>query len=306
MLDEYAILTVKDIEPIIPSYTRYRSRIVVCLGLCLMETDKHLRELISLSGKSAVVTGGARGIGFAICSRLAEAGASVLIADLDIEEAEKAVGGLTASGYAAYCIKCDVSNEADVHKMVDVCVEKLGGVDILVNNAGVYPRKSLDSMSGEDFDKVMAVNLRGTFLCSCCAGAAMVKQGRGGCIINIASIEALRPSASGMSAYDASKGGVWALTKSLARELGPYGIRVNAIAPGAIKTRWVSLHLEKSGVAEEVRGQMKELKAFLSRIILGRMGEVDEVARVVLFLASELSSYVTGEMIVVDGGYLVC
>lgn len=271
-----------------------------------METCKRLQELISLHGKSAVVTGGARGIGLAICSRLAEAGASTLIADLDIEEAEKAVRGLTASGYAAYCIKCDVSNEADVRKMVDVCVEKLGGVDILVNNAGIYPRKSLDSMSGEDFDEVVAVNLRGTFLCSRYAGAEMVRQRRGGCIINIASIEAFRPSASGMAAYDASKGGLWALTKSLARELGPYGIRVNAIAPGAIKTRWVSWHLRKQGAAEEVRGQLKELKAFLSRIILGRMGEADEVARVVLFLASELSSYVTGEMIVVDGGYLVC
>ncbi len=269
-------------------------------------SEKPLRELIDLGGKVAIVTGGARGIGSAICSRLAEAGASVLIADLDVAETGQAIKELAASGHAVHCVECDVSNEADVQRMVNVCAERLGGVDILVNNAGVYPRKSLDSMSGEDFDKVMAVNLRGTFLCSRYAGAEMVKQGRGGCIINIASIEALRPSASGMSAYDASKGGVWALTKSLARELGPYGIRVNAIAPGAVKTRWTSWHLGKPSSSEEAREGLKELKAFMSRMVLGRMGEADEVARVALFLASELSSYVTGEMIVVDGGYLVC
>lgn len=268
--------------------------------------EKPLCELIDLRGKVAIVTGGARGIGFAICSRLAEAGASVLVADLDIAEAEKAVSDLASPGRSVRCVRCDVSGEADVQKMVESCVEWFGGVDILVNNAGVYPRKSLDSMSGEDFDKVTAVNLRGTFLCSRYAGAEMVKQGRGGCIINIASIEALRPSASGMSAYDASKGGVWALTKSLARELGPYGIRVNAIAPGAVKTRWTSWHLGKPGSSEEAREGLKELKAFISRMVLGRVGEADEVARVALFLASELSSYVTGEMIVVDGGYLVC
>lgn len=273
--------------------------------MATMGEDKPLSELINLSGKVAVVTGGAMGIGFAIASRLAEAGASVLIADVAAGDAEGAVRSLRARGCRADWFRCDVSEEADVQRMISACIERMGGVDILVNNAGVYPRKLLDTMEGKDFDEVVAVNLRGTFLCSRYAGVEMVKQRRGGCIINIASIEAVRPSAAGMSAYDASKGGVWALTKSLARELGQYGIRVNAIAPGAIRTRGVFSHLGKSGSAEEERAQLKELKSFMSRMVLGRMGDADEVARVALFLASDLSSYVTGEMIVVDGGYLV-
>jgi NAD(P)-dependent dehydrogenase (short-subunit alcohol dehydrogenase family) len=268
-------------------------------------SEKPLRELIELVGKVAIVTGGARGIGFAISSRLAEAGASVLLADIDGGEAETASQALLARGYSTCPFGCDVSCEEDVQRMVQTCVGQFGGVDILVNNAGVYPRKSLGTMSGEDFDEVIAVNLRGTFLCSRYAGVEMMRQRRGGCIINIASIEALHPSASGMSAYDASKGGVWALTKSLARELGPYGIRVNAIAPGSVITRWVSAHLGNSASAEQEAAQRRELKSFMARIVLGRMGDADDIARVALFLASELSDYVTGEMIVVDGGYLV-
>jgi NAD(P)-dependent dehydrogenase (short-subunit alcohol dehydrogenase family) len=129
----------------------------------------------------------------------------------------------------------------------------------------------------------------------------MISKLKGGCIINIASIEALHPSSPGMSAYDASKGGVLMLTKSLARELGKYDIRVNAIAPGAIKTRGVLSQTSPLGG----RSQLRELKAFLSRIVLGRMGDVDDIARVALFLASGLADYVTGDLIVVDGGYLV-
>jgi len=159
-------------------------------------------------------------------------------------------------------------------------------------------------MSGRDFERVLSVNLLGTFLCSRYAGEEMVRQRLGGCIINIASIEALHPSSTGMSAYDASKGGVLMLTKSLARELGPHGIRVNAVAPGAILTRGVLSHVGKQTEEEEKAG-LKELKAFMARMALGRMGDADDVARVVLFLASELASYITGDLIVVDGGYLV-
>ena len=141
-------------------------------------------------------------------------------------------------------------------------------------------------------------------MCSRYASEEMIKQKQGGCIINIASIEALHPSATGMSAYDASKGGVLMLTKSLARELGGHGIRVNAIAPGAIMTRAILSHVS-SNPEEQQKAGMKELKAFMSRMALGRMGDPDDVARVVLFLVSDLASYITGEMIVVDGGYLI-
>ena len=263
-----------------------------------------LKDLISLTDKNAIVTGGATGIGSSIARRLAEADANVVIADMDSETAEKTSQALSDKGYKASFVRCNVSHEEEVQSMIGDAVRQMGSIDILVNNAGIYPRKPFTEMIGKDFNEVLAVNLLGTFLCSRYASQEMIGGRRGGCIINIASIEALHPSSTGMSAYDASKGGVLMLTKSLARELGPHGIRVNAIAPGAILTRSVLSHVGKTSEEEE-KAQLKELKAFMSRMALGRMGEADDIARVVLFLASELASYVTGEMIVVDGGYLV-
>lgn len=195
-----------------------------------------LSELIDLTGKGAVITGGAAGIGFAIACRLAEAGASVLIVDADGEKAVQASRELRDCGYRAGSIQCDVSNEEEVRAVVEIAMKELGGIGILVNNAGIYPRRPLAEMTGEDFDRVMAVNLRGTFLCCREVSQRMIAQKRGGCIINIASIDAIRPSSEGLLAYDASKGGVLTLTKSLARELGKHDIRVNAIAPGGIAT----------------------------------------------------------------------
>jgi NAD(P)-dependent dehydrogenase (short-subunit alcohol dehydrogenase family) len=263
-----------------------------------------LSDLINLSQKGAIVTGGAMGIGLAISCRLAEAGARVTIADLDTEAGEQGAGELKKSGYPATFVRCDVTREDEVRSMVEAAVRAMGHLDILVNNAGVYPRQPLSEMTAQDFERVISVNLTGTFLCSRYASQKMVEQKCGGCIINIASIEALHPSASGMTAYDASKGGVLMLTKSLARELGSHGIRVNAIAPGAMLTRGVFSQLRRPS-AESEKAQLKELKAFMGRIALGRMGEADDVARVVLFLASELASYITGDLIVVDGGYLI-
>ncbi len=258
-------------------------------------------KLIRFDGRTAIITGGARGIGLAITRRLAEAGAAVVIADTDTTEAENTVTQLKSQGINTHYVKCDVTIEADVRQMVNDTTNKLGRIDILVNNAGIYPRKSLEEMTGEDFHRVISVNLTGTFLCGRYAAEAMILHGKGGCIINIASIEALHPSSTGMSAYDASKGGVLMLTKSMANELGKHDIRVNAIAPGAIKTRGM---LSQTSPSRD-RSQLKELKSFLSRIALGRMGDADDIARTALFLASDMAEYITGEMIVVDGGYLV-
>jgi NAD(P)-dependent dehydrogenase (short-subunit alcohol dehydrogenase family) len=266
-----------------------------------MQENIPLKELIDLTGKNGIVTGGAMGLGLAICRRLAEAGARVLIADLNVSEAKKSSDELNSLGYDTDFIECNVAEESDVKKMISDAVRLLGGIDILVNNAGVYPRKPLDEMTGEDFERVISVNLTGTFLCSRYAIQEMIKKQKGGCIINIASIEAVHPSSTGMSAYDASKGGILMLTKSMAREAGSHGIRVNAIAPGGIKTRGILSH---TGVSPD-RSQLKELKSFISRIALDRMGDADDIARVALFLASELSAYVTGDLIVADGGYLV-
>jgi NAD(P)-dependent dehydrogenase (short-subunit alcohol dehydrogenase family) len=266
-----------------------------------MQPSTPLHELINLKGKGAIVTGGGSGIGLAISRRLAEAGAGIVIADINAAESQKACDGLKSLGYQAAFIKCDVTSEEEVKAMVAGAVTVLGGIDILVNNAGVYPRQPFEAMTRRDFERVISINLTGTFLCSRYAAAEMIKRQKGGSIIDIASIEAVHPSSTGMSAYGASKGGVLMLTKNLARELGPHGIRVNAIAPGGIKTR--GLLSQTTGPRD--RAQLKELKSFLSRIALDRLGDADEVARVVLFLASDLSAYVTGDLIVVDGGYLV-
>ncbi|MFP4641785.1 MAG: SDR family NAD(P)-dependent oxidoreductase [Chloroflexota bacterium] len=259
-----------------------------------------LTDLMSLSGKRAVVTGGAAGIGLAICHRLAEAGATVFIADLDARAAQDSSKELESCGYTVHFARCDVRSEEEVQRMIDTAVSAMGGIDILVNNAGVYPRIPLSEMTGADFQQALAVNLTGTFLCSRYASQHMIQDKRGGCIINLASIDALHPSFGGMSAYDSSKGGVLMLTRSMARELGPERIRVNAIAPGAVKTQAIFSH-----TGENDKSQLKDLKEFMSRMALGRMGAPDEVARVALFLASDLASYITGELIVVDGGYLV-
>jgi len=271
----------------------------------LVEKNASLSELIKLAEKTAVVTGGAAGIGFAICYRLAEAGAAILVADIDTQAAQKASEELKSYGYKSHFTRCDVSREDEVKTMVNTATEQMGGIDILVNNAGIYPRTLLGEMTGDDFEKVVSVNLTGTFLCSRYASEKMIAQGRGGCIINIASIEAVHPSSTGMSAYDASKGGVLMLTKSLAVELGRHNIRVNAIAPGGIMTQGAVSRIRGESSEEQEKAQRKELKAFMARMVLGRMGEADDVARVALFLASDLASYITGDLIVVDGGYLI-
>jgi 2-deoxy-D-gluconate 3-dehydrogenase len=266
-----------------------------------------LGKLIDLSGRNALVTGGASGIGLAICARLAEAGAGVYIVDVDAEQGRSACRELREAGFRCSCGRCDVRDEPSVEAVVKAAVREMDGIHILVNNAGVYPRKPLAEMRAEDFHRVIAVNLTGTFLFTRCVSEAMVARKRGGCIINIASIEALHPSSTEMSAYDASKGGVLAFTRSTARELGNHDIRVNAIAPGGIMTRGVAAQFGTGGDVSEAerKAQLKELKSFMRRMVLGRMGAPDDVARAALFLVSELSSYVTGELIVVDGGYLI-
>ncbi|HET6477837.1 MAG TPA: SDR family oxidoreductase [Dehalococcoidales bacterium] len=259
------------------------------------------QELIKLTGKGALVTGGAAGIGYAIAYRLAEAGAKVLIVDVNGEKAVQASQEFKGCGYWAEPLVCDITRGKSVENTVREAAGILDSIDILVNNAGIYPRIPLAEVTEKDFDDVISVNLKGTLLCSRAVGQKMVAQGRGGCIINIASIEAIHSSGDGISAYAASKGAVLTLTKSLARELGRHDIRVNVIVPGAIATE--GMRSIFSGTPNrEARAQ---LKAFMSRMLLGRIGEADEIGRVALFLASDLASYITGSMIVVDGGYLV-
>ena len=265
---------------------------------------KALRDLTDLSGKSAVVTGGAVGIGQAICYRLAEAGASVLVADVSQEHLDLAKQALSGNGFTVEYLRADVSKEEDVTKMAETAATTFGGIDILVNNAGIYPSMLVMNMTPADFDRVLSVNLKGVFLTTKAVADKMIDNGKGGRIINITSIDALHPSSAGLAHYDASKHGVWGFTKNVALELAAHNIWVNAVAPGGIATPGVQ-EVQKSMQMPKGVDMSKMLDAFMARIPMKRMGEPDDIAKAVLFLASDMSSYMTGSQIVVDGGVLL-
>lgn len=257
-------------------------------------------ELLNLKGKAAIVTGGAKGIGYGIASRLAEAGASVLVTDIDEETAQKTAEELADRGWQAKAVKADISSEDDVKQMIASCKDLFGSVDILVNNAGIYPAMPIEQMTLEQFQKVLNVNLSSIFLTTKFASEVMKTQG-GGRIINVTSIDALHPSMVGLAHYDASKHGEWGFTKNSALELAKYNIWVNAIAPGGIATPGVA-SMSQGASAEQMA---ETTKAFMAKIPMHRMGDADEIGKVALFLASDMSSYMTGSQIVVDGGALL-
>jgi len=258
--------------------------------------QKPISELINLSGKAAIVTGGAVGIGYAIAVRFAEAGAKVLVADKDAAAAEAAAAKI---GGETIAIAVDVSDESAVQAMFAKAVEAFGSVDIFVNNAGIYPTKMVLDSTKEDFEKVIHVNLLGAFLCAREAAQQMIAQGNGGKIINITSIDALHPSSAGLAFYDASKHGLWGFTKNLALELAPHNITVNAIAPGAVATPGTNYF--KAASSEEE----KWFADFVAHTPMGRAADADEIGKVALFLASDMASYMTGAQVVVDGGTLL-
>ena len=248
-----------------------------------------LEKLLDLKGKTAIVTGGAMGIGLGIARRFVEAGAHVVVADLhEIPPDLKAT-----------FVKTDVSEEHEVQVAVDTAVREFGGIDILVNNAGIYPIIPVMQMSVEQFKKIIAVNVRSAFLFTKAVAEVMIKQGKGGKIINTTSIDAIHPSSVGLAVYDASKHGLWGFTKNTALELAPHNIQVNAIAPGGIATPGTGAGMPATPEMEGI------LKKFLEKIPMKRMGEPDDIGKVALFLASDLASYMTGSQVVVDGGVLL-
>lgn len=261
-------------------------------------------NLLDLTGKVAIVTGGAVGIGLGIVTRLAEAGAAVMIADCSLEDSQKTVADLSQKGFKVAAKTTDVSSEEDVKNLVEETVKVFGAVDILVNNAGIYPNIPLSQMTSQDFEKVIKVNLEGCFLTTKYVSEQMIKQGKGGKIINVSSIDALHPSMIGLAAYDASKHGLWGFTKNTALELAQHKIWVNAIAPGGIVTPGVA-KLQAAAPKDPNVDMKAMIEAFLAKIPMHRMGEPDDIGKVALFLASEMSSYMTGSQIVVDGGALL-
>jgi len=262
-----------------------------------------IEQLLDLSGKRAIVTGGAQGIGQAIAFRLAEAEASVMIADIDLDAANETVEHIRSEGGSAEAIAADASSAWDAQKAVQATVDTFGGLDILVNNAGIFPLMPVLNVSEDLWDKVIDINLKGAFLYSKVAGEVMAEGGQGGRIINLASVDALHPN--GMAThYNASKGGVLMLTKAMALELAPYRIQVNSVSPGGITTP--GTEKAREGVTKSMGLRDEDiLQGWIQRVPLGRMGEPDEIARVVLFLAGRAADFITGANILVDGGYLL-
>lgn len=251
-------------------------------------------DLFRLDGKNAIVTGSAQGLGKAMAQALGEAGANVAIVDINIDLAKQTAEELSMRvGRKFIAIQTDVTREEDVKRMVEETIANLGHIDILVNNAGIVRHAPAEIMSKKDWDDVISVNLTGVFLCSQAVGRHMIER-RQGKIINIASMSGLivnypQPQV----AYNASKAGVIMLTKSLAVEWAKYNINVNAIAPGYMKTAMTAPFFEK----EEYR------KLWLEPTPMKRPGEPEELGGAVVYLASPASSFMTGQVLVIDGGY---
>jgi 3-oxoacyl-[acyl-carrier protein] reductase len=241
-----------------------------------------------LEGRAAVVTGAAQGIGFAIAKTLGAHGASVVVADIDGARAEAAAERLRADGRAASAVRCDVSDEDDVNGLVAACLDEHGRIDVMVNNAGITRDATMRKMTADDFDTVVRVHLRGAWLGTRAASLEMRERG-GGSIVNMSSVSG-KIGIVGQTNYSAAKAGIVGLTKAAAKEVGHAGVRVNAVQPGLIRTPMTAA-MPQDMFAEREK-----------QIPLQRAGEPGEVADAVLFLASGMSSYITGAVIEVGGG----
>jgi len=264
-------------------------------------SSRSIAQLVDLTGKVAVITGGAQGIGKAISRRLAEAGASVVIGDINGDGAQataRELVGTTGADLRGTAV--DVRVTASIEALAQKAVDELGGIDIWVNNAGVYPTSELLVMTDADWENVVAINLRGTFTGARTAARHMVARGQGGVIINLSSTAGFRAFGPGLAHYTATKHAVRGLTKSLAVELGPHCIRALAIAPTLILTEGIASSRddhEDSGLAE-AQDALRESHP------LKRLGVPDDVARVALFCASDLSLLMSGSTLMVDAGFL--
>jgi NAD(P)-dependent dehydrogenase (short-subunit alcohol dehydrogenase family) len=252
---------------------------------------RNTKQLFDLSGRLAIITGGGVGLGRQMAEALAEMGANLVLCARKKERCEQTATDLRQLGVKALAMACDVKNPAHVRDVVDATLAEFGRIDILINNAGTAWGAPIETMTLEQWNKVIETNLTGTFLFCQAAGKVMIRQ-KGGKIINIASIAGLGGSPPDFQAigYSASKGGMIILTKDLARKWGTHNIQVNAIAPGWFPTN----------MSEHLIEQNKEM--FLQRIPLGRFGSEQDLKGAAVFLASEASDFVTGQVLVVDGG----
>ena len=254
-----------------------------------------MRDLFRLDGKVAIITGGGRGLGFAMATAFAHQGAEVTIAEIDTSLEEGIVKAIEAEGKEALFVQCDVSNLKDIDRTIEETLRRFGRLDILVNNALAFFRATTLEATEEEFDKVIAVNLKGPYFFSQKA-AKIMKEKRSGSIINMASIAATIGLPRGNSTYTASKGGLVSMTRVMAVEWAPYGIRVNAIAPCQFRT---------PGTEGGLFSNPAYMKQILDAIPLGRVGEPEDIMGPAIFLASDASTMVTGQVLHVDGGVTI-
>jgi 3-oxoacyl-[acyl-carrier protein] reductase len=247
---------------------------------------------VKLKGRVAIVTGAARGIGMAIAITFLQEGAKVAIIDSDEKRLEMLKKKMEKESKEATVIPCDITKCVDVKAMVDRVRKKFGRIEILVNNAGIIRRGTIETITEEDWDRVIEVNLKGTFNC-CKAVAGIMKEQGYGKIVNVSSIAGKMGDITSAPGYGPSKAGVDALTKTLARQLSPYGINVNGVAPHAIETEM------------SAQWSVERRKEIIASIPLGRLGKPEDVANAVLFLVSDEASFITGEILDVNGGALM-
>jgi len=250
---------------------------------------------MDLKDKVVIITGARRGMGRAHALKMAKAGAKVVVSDISQEDCEGVVEEIKKSGGEAMAVKCDVGKKEEVEQMVKAAVDQWGKIDVLVNNAGICQFKPFLDLTEEEWEKTININLKGYFLCAQTCAKEMAKQ-KSGVIINIASV-AMGQVGIGfpnIAHYCASKGGIVAMTEAMAIELAPYNIRVNAISPGMIGTPMI----------DPVKHDKQAIEGLMARVPMHRVGKPEEVSNLVLFLASDDSSYMTGSTVVIDGGWL--
>jgi 3-oxoacyl-[acyl-carrier protein] reductase len=241
-----------------------------------------------LNGQVAIITGGAGGIGRAACLRFAEEGARVVVADMKLEQAQTTAADITAAGGQAVAVEVNIAQRSTVDALIQTVLDQWGQIDVLVNNAGIMRDARLVKMAEADFDAVISVNLKGAFNCTQAVAPHMIERGSGR-IVNTASVVALYGNF-GQTNYIAAKAGVIGMTKVWARELGPKGINVNAVAPGFIETDMIA------GMPEDI------LAGMIARVPLKRLGSPNDIANAYVWLASDYASYINGTVISVDGG----
>jgi len=257
---------------------------------------RDLTDLFSLTGRNALVTGAASGLGLAIAEGFAQYGAHVAIVDIDEDAAASVAEGIRSAGGEAVAVRCDVADPDDVERAVAASIDGLGDIHVLVSNAGIGDRASAEDMTLEQWNRVIDINLTGAWLFDQAVGRHMIDRGIKGSIIMTSSITSIVGITTGNANYAASKGALNALTRTLAIEWAPHGIRVNAIAPTHVKTALIE---------EKMRNEPGVAEFFLNNIPLGRMGEPEDVAAAAIYLASEAGSLVSGHVLVVDGGHTV-